>query len=1358
MRDVTVKAVFFLSWTVCGAAWAMSPATPNSENGTPLEAQRPATVQMDGLPSGQTSLNRISDEHIPENLTPWKGWAIQGKEKTQCHLKFSRQGTSEDDYSCVGVGVAQVTLNENSSSENKVQTLSIEVDVEGVLREDHLNLLPLPSANRQQVEVWLDGKPARILQKQNQSWAKIPQGQHRLRVTYIEADEVLTWPKPWHAAVSQDQPLSTNQGKLFWTERPKTLPEQDQMDHVELKVYRKWHDQSVPTLETRMVLNVSGNSRWHTWKNVLPQGFEMTSWQAEWPVQWTKDNTLSVKLNQGKGVVVLQARCVSCSEHVQPVVQKGWPKSEIWSFETENHVRQLSFEGHGVDPQQAGVPSEWNGFQAYRLSPQTPLKILERARGGAAPTELQVARKAWYDGTAWFVEDTLKGVAPSGTRLELQSPYHMVSFAQQQRHLPLTEQSGRVGVNWGGGPIEAVVRFTTDRLSHTSGWNVPVQQLQQTLYTAPHHRVVHIDSGKQQYTWVSRLNVWVFFCAFILFWITKSIMGWAWGALVFVLTMAPVTAYSFVLGGLWFVVVVMRLIADRLYSDQPVHKGWINLILWGAIALAGAIWLTQWSTHVRQMIYPNLDVHIGQDLMHPDMPPEERMMQGMGKGRMSAESMAMDAGASSSAKPAQSSPVPSDPVQGLGVLQAGLSSPLWYSGMSQSFSQGPILANESQRVWILPHWLWSALHMIQFLLWAFLWIKLMGWALKKTWRFGPKWIQKLFTVGLLCLPLTAMAQTADQVNELSQRMTQAPSCAPQCAAVIKAQGLVEGRTLTVRLVVDVSYRSGVWLPEIEGGYLNAVQTDQRKGVMDGSEVLVEEGVHTIEAQYVLTQPQAVLSFKQHPLSLTAAGTQWDIQATQGQWTLTRSTTQSSDVRTSEEEQDQRISDIPRVDLRVLRRVHLGQDVSMQTTVTRLGKLGEGKSFVPLMQGERGVQEHQLQDHGRWVIVWKEGQRSFTYESRLDVQHHLVLQAMSANEGSETWHITHGPTWSLGKGNVPRSFVSPKEHTFFPKPKETLILPLSKPQFSKGHVIRVQKVDVRTARGEKISTHQLHFDAFATQGAQLQLTLPAESQLKHVLIDQVPVALPFANSRLTVPLGTGMHQVQVEWTTLSQKTLDRIPTFSFDQPVSNIQWRVDYPDRWVVWTHGERWGMSIMYWPYLVILLFLAWIASKMPWLGLSMWQALLLTLGLSLLATWALLLVAGWLALIHRRERMTQLPTQRHAFNNVQILLAFLTLLTVGVVFVQVTQGLMGASPNMFMRAPVGLDLFAWFNPSSSGLIQSPTIVSFDMWVYRILICAWALWMAKWLTQALQRALKAWTHLGHWMSEDLSSPHPKDEQ
>jgi hypothetical protein len=107
-------------------------------------------------------------------------------------------------------------------------------------------------------------------------------------------------------------------------------------------------------------------------------------------------------------------------------------------------------------------------------------------------------------------------------------------------------------------------------------------------------------------------------------------------------------------------------------------------------------------------------------------------------------------------------------------------------------------------------------------------------------------------------------------------------------------------------------------------------------------------------------------------------------------------------------------------------------------------------------------------------------------------------------------------------------------------------------------------------------------------------------------------------------------------------------------------------------------------------------------------------------------------------------PKSVVAFDLVQIGIAALTLLALVCLVAAIPQGLLG-SPDMQVagNGSYGHSL-RWFADRSGGALPAAGVISVPLWVYKLLMLAWALWLASAVIGWLRYGFAAWTRGGYW--------------
>ena len=184
-------------------------------------------------------------------------------------------------------------------------------------------------------------------------------------------------------------------------------------------------------------------------------------------------------------------------------------------------------------------------------------------------------------------------------------------------------------------------------------------------------------------------------------------------------------------------------------------------------------------------------------------------------------------------------------------------------------------------------------------------------------------------------------------------------------------------------------------------------------------------------------------------------------------------------------------------------------------------------------------------------------------------------------------------------------------------------------------------------------------------------MPKEAEVQQVTVDgqDRPSRPEDGELRLTVP--AGRHTVEVRWQQArGMGVLYGMPRVSFSSPAVDVTQQLTIPpERWLLATRGPAWGPAVLFWPYLVFLLVVAVALGRLPASPLTSAQWVLLGLGLSVLPAPAALVVAAFVFALALRGRRP-LPGA-WAFDGLQVLLAAWALVSLGLLYVAIHQGLL---------------------------------------------------------------------------------------
>ena len=713
------------------------------------------------------------------------------------------------------------------------------------------------------------------------------------------------------------------------------------------------------------------------------------------------------------------------------------------------------------------------------------------------------------------------------------------------------------------------------------------------------------------------------------------------------------------------------------------------------------------------------------------------------------------------------------------MIQTGPGLPSWrgYNRTRLQWS-GPVKADETSRLILISPF-------INMLI-KFLGIGLLlglSWRLisrSDSFNWQPKqWFNKrtMSGVALLLLPLSFMinepVKADDFPNEtllqtLKQRLTTAPTCLPECAQIEQMQISIDKNALQARLRVHAVIDTAIPLPGSQGTWLSsqvilndepalAIKRDKSQQLW----IAIPKGLNNVVLSGALPNRNSIplpLPLKPHSVTWQSSDKQWTLEgikdngSTESQLQLNRIL--SKDAKAL---QEQAQNTLP-VFVRVERQLNLGLDWTVETTVTRLAPLSTPLSLnIPLLPNEQPMSEQLSIKNGQIKINLNATQRQTRWSSRLSTTDKMVLTASDRPALLETWQIATSPVWHMKSAGIPvNQYRNQGQQTvpvWYPWPKETLTLALSRPEGIAGQTVTILSSNLRVNTGKRANNVNLELNILSSRGVLHEVKLPANATVKQITIDGVRQRIQNTENKLKLTLKPGKQHVTIEWResdALSSRY--RFPKVDLGLASVNANFNMELPlERWVLWVSGPSMGPAILFWGVLLAILVLSLILGASKLTPLKSWQWFLLGIGLSQTETALMLLVIIWLFAIAFREKLTK-KLDYAQFNAMQIGLICLTVVALVVLAGAVANGLLGR-PDMQI-AGNGSSAYAlnWYQDRANQMLPQPAVISVPLWIYRALMLAWALWLAMSVLSWLRWGWQALNVNGLWMKRPPKQP------
>jgi hypothetical protein len=1333
---------------------------------------------------------------VPAPLEPWRAWVLRDQEFRACPLLAGSHASAPDDFLCAWPGT--LALDAEARGVTIAQRWRVEVE----------SWVPLPGDvfNWPQ-QVTVNGQPAPVVDHEGPA-LRLPAGTHeiRARIPWDERPETLRVPPAVGLiALTVDgrpvAPLQRVQDALTLGRGVATEPE---ADSLELHVYRKLSDGIPATLTTEIRISASGRPREETIGPVLPAGFEPLSLDSEdWPARLDVDGRLRVQVQPDSTSVTIEARAlVPLAKVVARVPAAPWPRQEIWSYEAAPLQRVTSAASAvQVDPRQADVPDDWQTLPAFALGDGAELSVEERSRG-LAPDEknrLALHREMWLDfsGDAWFARDRITGEMSRGWRFDV-APQLTLERATalnsrlrdgNGESLLVTRGAapGSTGVEWRTPAVDltAGLRFAAARgAMPVTGWQDSFDRVTATLHLPSGYKLLGApgadSAGGSWFSSWTLLDVFIAAIVVLLAWRLFGVAGAAAAAGYLVLgyqeSGAPLWT---LLAALAFGLIARALPAGRL-STAAV---WVRR---AALALLVLVALPFVAEQLRFALHPQLQ---GATPAYADMglPRHRAPVQKSAEGDAMPQPLEEFEQVVAPPPPA-SAPLPESigrdaeentwpdtrQVSGANVrrtdiighynqatvVQTGAGEPNWNLGERYVLGwSGPVLPNQTMRLVIAPPWLVRALRVALVALLAVLIVRLARGSL----RMPPRAVASLggvLAISLLAAsaPVRAQAFPPEKLlDELHSRLLEAPKCVPACATLAHAAVVAHGDE--IRVALEVHAASRVASPVPAGGdaltlrsvSVDGVRQDALARSKDEIYVALARGVHRVELAYAATADKVALRFPLRPMRVEFDGDGWQASGINESRLLTetlslaRSRETGSSASTTA---SQRFAPFVRVE----RDIMLGLDWSVSSTAQRLAPEEGGFTVsIPVLAGEHVTTSDVRTEGGEVIAAIADGESSVSWNSTLDKGDTLTLTAPALTDRAEVWHVTASPIWHVEASGVPVSADADTDRNdyrrfdFHPLPGETLTLRISRPEPAEGSTRAIDRAGLVLNAGQRASDAVLSLSMRASQGGEHVITLPAGAEVMNVTRNGETLNLRPRDGKLSLPLLPGSQTFQIRLReAVPVAFMTRTPAIALGVPAANIELWVDVPaDRWLLAAFGPAQGPAVLYWSELAVMLLVAWALARTRRTPLKLWHWILLGIGFSTFSWVALVFVVVWLFALDWRARGAS-PASPVLFNLGQIGLALLTLIALFALAAAIPQGLLG-SPDMHVEG-YGSSAHAlrWFADRSVDELPRAVAVSVPLWVYKLAMLAWALWLANAVVGWLRYGFSAWTRDGYW--------------
>lgn len=1308
---------------------------------------------------------------LPEPLKPWVPWVLHGQEnRVDCPFSYQSYEQSQ----CTWFETLHLNIAKNNVRFRFAAS---------VLAESRL---PLPGGERSWPRgVTINGKPGVVVARGNNPEILLEPGTYQIEGFADLAREKDSFRVPQAFGLvdltidGAPHQVTRRNGDKIWFGSPQvTGASSTQENRVSARVFRLLSDDVPMQMETRIELTVSGASREMAMSPALLPGFIETRLNSQLPAKLEPDGTLRAQVRPGTWQISVTSRSTNPTQMSfdRPTISGDWPDQEIWSFQQAPAIRNLKvISAAPADPSQTGVPPAWRRFPAFVMGKGSTLSLEELSRGDQKPADdrLTIQREIWmdFDGGGLTARDTISGEINAVDRLNAASGDALGQVeVNGEPSLITLDSDGKTGIQVNSGPLEvtSVSRISSPRSFSTSGWDHDFQNVQSVVHLPPGWKVISASGVDRAYpTWISKWSLMDVFIVLLIAGAFAKLFSMPVGALALVTLaisyQAPGSPKLVWIGLAMTIALTQHLPVGKVRSAALVARNFFAL---GLVVMC----LPFFAQLLQQALYPQLERHSAHANTYSAGMPRSVMPQ-------PAAEMAMDMVVSAPGKLSRDAYAGSAPDRVRKEIaptldsnvQTGPGVPSWRWNTLNLTASGPVAASEHVTLLLSNPTLTRLGQVVQLLL-----ILLLAAAVMlKGFRADGKWILRTaapFMFAALTLSSTSTPSMASDIpsekmlSELRERLLAPPACLPECASFPTAVVRLDKQQLQIGIEVLASENVTVPLPAQHQSWTpEVVQLDgvkqQTTFTADGSLLIsIPPGKHLIS----LTGPASldVLSLrfplKPHHISVQAEG--WNVVGIEGNSLKGDDLTLSRIVEKAltESPSSQLKHPSPPAFAKVERTLVLGIKWSIYTNVQRVSPPANDPVVVafdiPLIEGESPLTEGLNIHDGQAKVVMAPGSNSVRWESALKPSDRIQLLAADAGPWSETWNLQVDPRWKIeATGIAPiKNPNSSQITTWKPRPGESVSLEVTEPKAAPGETLTIDDVSIRTQPGARMTEVDVAIDLRSSIGDALAMRLPPDSSLTDLTVRGDKHAFNPDEPEFSIPVVPGAQHIEFSFRTSNGfGVLTKTESIDTDHDISNAEISMQVPrDRWILFTFGPLMGPAVLFWGVLAVALGAALLIERFlahPVMRTKDW--VLLAIGLTGAGTaWAGLLALAWFTALKFRSGIDPEKTQH--FNVMQIGLALLTVVFVINVGASVPMGLLG-SPDMHIAGNGSTSAFLqWYQPSvQAGLMPQGGIVSLPIWVYRIAMLAWSLWLATALIRWLQWGWQSYSTDGVWIKK-----------
>jgi len=1034
--------------------------------------------------------------------------------------------------------------------------------------------------------------------------------------------------------------------------------------------------------------------------------------------------------------------------------------------------------------------------------------VVKRGNPEPEPDQLNLRKKIWldFDGLGFTINDKITGKLSRQWRLNASKNMKLGQVTLNGKPQYITEDENQqqgVEVRHGALNLSADSQMNAvNREFPASGWNMDFNSVDATLYLPAGWKLFSLSGANADSTWIRQWTLLDLFIVLITAIAGYKLWGLKWGMiglLAFMLTWHQSGAPQFIWLNLIVAIALFRALPEGRFASLVKSYRFVSTIVLVLIVLPFVV------DQARLALYPQLEFYNSaidttyspvSGAIFAEQAEEADMVMAKSRPRKNYGVLSYSDRVPMSVKPKMKEVSRVDPNA---MIQTGPGLPIWTLNQYAINWDGPVRKDQVIKMTLIPPMMNAFLNVLRIIfvllmVWRILdiafytpLIKSMqakgdGNALVSKSSTASASILIVIVTGMLCLTPTlsnaaSYAVFPDKIllEELKNDQLKPTQCLPHCASIESISIALSEQELTMSLRVHAQENISIPLPvPLKHWMPETLQVDDSASASffrhkDANLWLhILKGTHTVKitgrVDY-LTQLQIAFPLKPHHIYLNVTG--W---SSEGMDQDVRKITALSFLRLSKDS----ASSVTRTEIQ--------SEIPVYTELSRTFELGlewqiinrikglSGTAYpvilrIPLISGESVITENVKVMDNHVVVTLSHRNQTLQWRSSLSKKlafssnnknsdkgsiGQIKLKAIDSNQIIERWRLNASTIWHIEHKGIPVIYHQREGKRWQPQwqpwPGEEVVIMISRPHGVKGNTITIDSSNLTLGPGEQITSAKLDFNLRSSLGGQHIIHLPEQAELKTVKINNRNMPIRNTSEGLSLPVLPGNQKISIEWHEvrgISEFFASSLVSLGSDSVNHSVKINPGY-NRWVLFVSGPAMGPAVLFWGVFGIILLISYALGRIRGTPLKTWHWILLWIGLSASAPWAVVVIAGCILALKVRNEQDSATMSALKFNVFQIVLVLLILLSLAALTASIQQGLLGTPDMQITGNGSSAYQLNWFSDRMNEVLPQATLISVPVYIYRLMMLIWSIWLAFALIKWAQWGWSALTREEYW--------------